>query len=306
MDGTKRRAMKTTRPFAALSLFALSTTCLVAGSGCAAPTDAALGEPDVASTSQAIIDRDYEVSSSDAELWHTDLGFCYLTRLSGDFLPRFGDFAVTHYTRLYINPSTSRWRLSSTDSATARCSLWSDFRGLGSARTTSIWDGWMFGGEAKMRLWGSQSLCFLAGMASVTGHGFDGYGAIAQVDRDAAGWFGNAPGSLWSGNGYTGQQYPFGNAMCVDTGRAFKTKDAPDGSRTYSWQQGQPYTWMMPVSEGVCMLTEVGGRFAGGGEAVEVKQVGDRWVLGGQSMQYGVEAKAQCVPYVQRPTIGGR
>lgn len=296
--------MKTTR---SLSLLALSLPFLLAAPGCAAPTEPDAGEGAAESTSQAIIDRDYEVATGDAELWHTSLGFCYLTRVSGEFLPKFDEFVVARYTRLYINPSTGRWRLSSTEQATARCSLWSDFRGLGPSRITSSPSGWMFGGESKTYLRGSTSLCFLSGMAAVKGHGFDGYDAIAQVDRDPSGaWWGNAPGSLWAGNGYSGQQYPFGNAMCVDTGRAFKFKNAPDGSRTYTWEQGQPYTWMMPISEGVCMLTEVGGRFAGGGESVAVIQYGGFWVLGGQSMQYGVEAKAQCVPYDQGPTIGGR
>jgi len=44
----------------------------------------------------------------------------------------------------------------------------------------------------------------------------------------------------------------------------------------------------------VCILTKVSGRFAGGGEAVQVLRVNGRWRLRTQSLQHGVGGEAFC------------
>lgn len=98
---------------------------------------------------------------------------------------------------------------------------------------------------------------------------------------------------------------PYGRAMCIETGRSFKLEGAGDGTTTFRWSQGKPSTWMMPISKGICMLTGMKGHFAGGGESVSISQGRNFWMLGGTSMQEGVGATAQCIPYNQLQISSG-
>lgn len=85
-------------------------------------------------------------------------------------------------------------------------------------------------------------------------------------------------------------------------------------AQTFEWRQGSGPIRMMPVAEGLCFLSKVGGHFEGGGEVVAISSeypftpsggMGGRdnmsnagsWMLYGASQQQDVSARATCVPY---------
>lgn len=72
----------------------------------------------------------------------------------------------------------------------------------------------------------------------------------------------------------------------------------------YNWYQGQNPNYMMNLSQGVCFLTSVQGKFEGGGERVRVYQNNNQWVLDGTSDQEGVGGTATCVPWAQLVSVG--
>ena len=76
----------------------------------------------------------------------------------------------------------------------------------------------------------------------------------------------------------------------------------PDNHTTpYIWQQGQRVP-MLPVDEGLCFLTMVGGNFAGDREVARVEIVDGNWVLSGvDNPGRPVFAEARCWRFPQRP-----
>jgi hypothetical protein len=67
------------------------------------------------------------------------------------------------------------------------------------------------------------------------------------------------------------------------------------GDGPFSWHQGQGPKTIATESDSVCVLTEVQGKFRGGGEYVRVEVGSDGyWRLEGHSMQEGVAATAYC------------
>lgn len=62
------------------------------------------------------------------------------------------------------------------------------------------------------------------------------------------------------------------------------------------WYQGNLPVTLGGINDVFCFLTEVQGRFEGGGEMVRVYQEAGLWKLGGQSYQHGVGARAACIP----------
>lgn len=77
----------------------------------------------------------------------------------------------------------------------------------------------------------------------------------------------------------------------------------------HEWLVGQPTKLLNPVATHICLLTGVGGNFAGGGERVVVgidkgAAGGERWYISGSSGQAELRATATCVrkdlfaPYV--------
>lgn len=70
--------------------------------------------------------------------------------------------------------------------------------------------------------------------------------------------------------------------------------------RLYEWKRGAPPVRMIAKDEGFCFLSEFGGHFAGGGEAVRV-YIGDDgfWYLGGKADQ-DIWAKAISVKFAQK------
>lgn len=316
--------MKTTLSRSLLATSLLAVAAL--GAGCAAPVE---GAPEATeTTSQAVIDKDYVASGGTIDLWYSSLAFCYLTSVSGNLDKQSPDVRTTgdEEAKLYVG-TDGRWHLlaSRAVTATARCSLWNDFRPLGADRRISTAEGWTYGLDSTehhagrhvqgpadwRRLWGPTALCYLSGAVAGQLHGLDGPEALIAVERDAAGWYGRVTGSeryvggFFGFGGYWESQAPYGRAMCIDTGRSFKLEGAPDGSTTFRWNQGEPSTWMMPISKGICMLTGMKGRFAGYGESVSIRQEDNYWKLDGTSMQTAVGATAQCVPYNQLQFSGG-
>lgn len=73
-------------------------------------------------------------------------------------------------------------------------------------------------------------------------------------------------------------------------------------STEYEWKQNPwegrdngSWTKMTKADRSACFLTFVSGSFQGQGEAVEIKQSGDYWMLGGVSQQKHLRAKAKCI-----------
>jgi hypothetical protein len=254
------------------------------------------GEEDVVTVSNALESADFVSDDDDVRLYGTAAGFCYLTEVTGSMLSEGTTFRLAGgMARLEIRDGA--WRLTTTRGvrATARCTWWQDWKNLGSARLFTTPEGFMVKSswpQSIGTLWDDRSLCFLSG---VSGHEFGG--ATARVERNPGAW------SLTVGSPIG---TPYDSAMCIATGRSapFRLRDAPGGGTSFAWTQGQPDTWMMPVSQGVCMLTGISGRFAGGGESVEIVREDGYYKLRGRSMQQGVGARAQCVPYEQLVLTG--
>lgn len=302
--------MKTTR---ALSILAVLASSSLAAAGCAAPTEASEPPADdeaVATAAAPLVSAEYTSDGDTITLWHKGAAFCYLTDVRGDLVSREAGWGVAAYARLTVVGDYYRLTTTPGVKASARCAPYGDFRGLGPERRVSTPDGWLFSYERDAYpLWGAGTLCYLSGVHVGQKHGFDDSGSSARVFRDASGqWWGQTRGGgRWEGGflGYFGwggtwvSEAPYGYAMCVDTRAKFRLSGAPGGGDQFYWAQGRPQTWMIPVSEGVCMLTGVDGHLAGFGESVSITQESGYWVLGGASMQEGVAATAQCVPYNQ-------
>jgi hypothetical protein len=114
-------------------------------------------------------------------------------------------------------------------------------------------------------------VCFLTGMAGK----FEGTDDCVRTYRDGGSWFlgggaGDGKGCAW--------------ARCVGTG---------DHSVEFSWAQGDEDRSI--GAWGSCFLTEVCGKFEGGGERAQVYDDGGRWYVGGASQQQGVRVSARCL-----------
>lgn len=64
----------------------------------------------------------------------------------------------------------------------------------------------------------------------------------------------------------------------------------------FYWGQGQPSQRIAGSEKHICWLGGVQGKFAGGGEQVDVLERAGFWVLEGNSSQSGVAASAFCIP----------
>jgi len=77
------------------------------------------------------------------------------------------------------------------------------------------------------------------------------------------------------------------------------TLKQPLAAKSYQWTAGQPPIIMDPLSTHICLITGVGGNFAGAGERIvlDVDQGaagGARWTLGGTSGQAQLRVTATC------------
>jgi hypothetical protein len=52
---------------------------------------------------------------------------------------------------------------------------------------------------------------------------------------------------------------------------------------SYMWSAGKPSVEMIPLSQGICVLTRIGGAFYGGGEEIGIGVVGSEWRLAGRA-----------------------
>jgi hypothetical protein len=88
------------------------------------------------------------------------------------------------------------------------------------------------------------------------------------------------PGGSWQLEGSSNQSSLAGAAIAVETPlRDFFQKDV----REFEWNPGMAPVKMIPVADGICFLTAVGGGFIGGGEQVGISVQEDHWVLSGRS-----------------------
>ena len=76
----------------------------------------------------------------------------------------------------------------------------------------------------------------------------------------------------------------------------------PWSSQMFEWRQNPwegrdngSWTQMTKADRSSCFLTYVSGSFQGVGEGVEIKKVGDYWMLGGISQQKHLSARAMCI-----------
>ena len=76
-------------------------------------------------------------------------------------------------------------------------------------------------------------------------------------------------------------------------------------SGIFRWDQGQPALSLESTRTHVCVLTQIGGRFAGTGEAVQLTSNNTNWVLTGFSQQSGVSGEAVCFPLSKFTGVGG-
>jgi len=101
-----------------------------------------------------------------------------------------------------------------------------------------------------------------------------------------------------------GAVFALGGAACGGTfdGEEFEGENTSTATerisytQEVSWSQGQLSQGLGHMSNSVCFLTEVRGRFAGDGEEVGIFGVSPgAWHLGGKSMQTGVGGSARCL-----------
>jgi hypothetical protein len=214
--------------------------------------------------------------------------FCGLTTVAGDFTS--GSYPTT----VRLLQDSQEWRLyvdaKNWVSATARCVPFTSFVGYNS--------GWLqLHGDVDKGNWLWPDSC-LSSWTGVSG-GFDGGGESAGIWPYAA----NNP-SPWTQVSFKVVRNAMGQAAANPNdawGNSFYLGSDP-GKRywwgRYHWQQGWSSVRMLPVNDTFCFLAAMGGKFRGGGEAVQViRGSDDYWYLTGHSMQVGVWAEAECLSY---------
>lgn len=77
--------------------------------------------------------------------------------------------------------------------------------------------------------------------------------------------------------------------------------EQPLAPQTYHWKVGDPPVVLPPLASHLCVLTEVSGKFAGGGEKIALRidkgaSGGPRWTLIGYSGQGQLRGTAVCAP----------
>jgi hypothetical protein len=212
-------------------------------------------------------------------------GYCFLTGVTGHFAGG-GENA-------YVSVIGTQWVLTGTSQqqgvgAWARCITWS---ALNNNRGWGIrWDIWASATNTNNYFdIGQNEFCSVAGIGGLYGIPAD-YGELTHryVGGDwdwtmhvASLFAGSTPTILWGQCASLNATYP------------------PIGiTATQSWAQGQGPVYVASATNNVCMLTSIGGHFAGSGEKVRLVIDGyNNWVLYGTSQQAGVGATATCFAY---------
>jgi hypothetical protein len=219
-------------------------------------------------------------------------GYCVLTGVGGKFEGQ-GE-------GVWIDQSNGFWLLTGSSGQTdvngrATCVSWADYNN--SSGATFQWNMWETAFTypcsflepcrgsvpGQLNLKNSNSWCTLGGVSGV----FHGGGEWAQVEL---------VGGTWQALGHNGVQ---GNSTSGDGQCLQFPNRAVSFSHEFQWTQGSAPVDLGSASDRICALTLVRGHFAGGGEHVEITQIGGDWVLTGGSQQSGVEAWARCSRFHQ-------
>jgi hypothetical protein len=87
-------------------------------------------------------------------------------------------------------------------------------------------------------------------------------------------------------------------SVTVNRDYGMATLEATFGSAEFVWQSSFGITRMGPAEGRACFFTQLGGKYEGGGERVEIVNLDGEWIITGQSLQevQPVAAKARCFP----------
>jgi hypothetical protein len=220
-------------------------------------------------------------------MWPVSQGMCFLTGVGGDFQGT-GE-------NVHIELDNGYWVLTGSsmqNSVTgwAVCQAWADLGGYGYG--TQEWFAEAYGGNGcgigacgstywpgSATLWNGVNFCSLSYISG---------------NFDANSWM----ETWWDGSNWrlddsesAVQSYMWSGATCM----GLKLSHNMASTAQYNWRAGQAPVPMLPVSQGVCALTEVQGGFRGGGEKVEILNLGGTWYLWGTSQQPNTGAGARCV-----------
>jgi hypothetical protein len=234
-------------------------------------------------------------------MWHDSRGFCFLTKISGDFQVELfgGPFNVTMggYVELHVNQSDHYWYLgghgSRNHQAKAICVEWDDFANGGAGHFYTANPAIQMAANplghsgvlSWQWLWFTDSICYLSGLDGR----MDGGGEYARVRPIAHG--GSPTGSAWILEAHTqSDDWTAGAAMCAFTGTTMRY-----GGRFYYRTTEGPRKRMTSVSNTVCMLSSVSGKFRGLGESVHIVSREGFWWLEGWSQQGELRAEAECI-----------
>jgi hypothetical protein len=222
-------------------------------------------------------------------MWPVTEGMCMLTGVGGDFQ---GNGENVH-----IEVDDGYWVLtgaSQQNSVTgyALCQAWSDLGGYGWG-----YEEWMatsYGGNGcppwpfacgssnypgSATLWNGVNFCSLA---YISGN-FDG-NEYMQISWNGTDWV------LNDNEDATGS-YMNAGAMCF----GLKLSHNIAFSGIYTWKTGEAPVELGSASNVVCALSEIQGGFRGGGEEVEILNLGGTYYLWGKSQQPNTGAQAVCM-----------
>ena len=267
-----------------------------------APSEAAVEK--TATTASALsVPQEFTWSQSQGfstVMWNYNSGYCYLTRVTGRFRG-FGEM-------VRVTVSNGTWVLTGTSNqvdvaASARCVPWSNFPNFAGAGFG--WDMWVGnqgdcannGTCASQTIWGADSFCSLAGVtgrlmgtATHVGLSYAGDGDSADVTFPGPSW---VEGSGPFPDVLSGWQPAIGAfAQCLN----LRQNHNMFFTGQFEWFNGDPPLDMGSVNDRICAITGITGYFNGGGEFVEITDIGNEWVMFGGSQTGGnLQVLAQCL-----------
>ncbi|MGD0524005.1 MAG: hypothetical protein ABSE49_02610 [Polyangiaceae bacterium] len=220
-------------------------------------------------------------------MWPVTEGMCFITGVGGDFQGT-GE-------NVHIELDNGYWVLtgaSQQNSVTgyALCQAWSDLGGYGYG--TEEWYATAYGGNGcgigacgstyypgSATLWNGVNFCSLGYISG----DFDG-NSWMQITWNGTDWvlndYEDNPGSYMTAGG-----------LCV----GLKLSHNIDFSGIYTWKTGDAPVELGSASDIVCALSEVQGGFRGGGEEIEILNLGGTYYLWGKSEQPNTGAQAVCM-----------
>jgi hypothetical protein len=271
----------------------VSLPCVIA---CGCATQGNDTDPDLETIEQAAVTGEFFFTGNgNVRMIHDTEGFCYLTRIAGDFFESGTRFDWDNEVRLDVDDAHF-WRLTGPANSNgsfemrARCIRWTDFPNGGAGHFYTFPAGaFQQGRDESFRwqyLWWTDSICYLSGLEGT----MDGLGEYVNVYPSADS--GSPTGNIWVLLANTeAPEWTSGRAMCAFTGTAIRY----GGRFSYSTTQGA-FTRMTPLSSTVCMLSSVSGKFRGVGESARIVPSTDGvWLLGATSGVGPIQAQAECI-----------